>query len=283
MKKTLLALSVLVFVLIILGGITRIIGAGLSCPDWPLCFGQFIPPLDPYIFAEWFHRLIASIAGAITVIVAFWIFTSKTYRPRIGWLMGIALALLLLQIWLGGATVLQQLASWTVTMHLIIGYSFLTVLLLMAFQSEESRTPSFSSFTFLSFFMLGVTLVQVALGGLVSANYAGLACPDFPTCFGEWIPPLRGLVVYQFFHRLGALIVTIGLLALVFKLKGSGLSKKGRRALMTAGPLVILQIIFGVLAIHTHLHQHIRLAHVLVALSLFVSVLVTTYESRYRS
>src|SRR5437879_10552588 len=64
------AAVVATFVLIILGGLVRATGAGLACPDWPLCHGRLIPPLDPLVLVEWSHRFVASIVGILTVAVA---------------------------------------------------------------------------------------------------------------------------------------------------------------------------------------------------------------------
>lgn len=282
MTKALRVLSGLVFFLIILGGITRILDAGLSCPDWPLCHGQFIPPMDVQIFAEWFHRLIAALVGLTTVGIGLTVFVSPKHRAKLlGW-MPLLLVTLALQVWLGQATVAGQLAPWTVTVHLLTGYTFFTGIVMMALRSSEKRTPrGFNTFGWMSFALVLMALTQVVLGGLVSSNNAGLACPDFPTCMGLWLPPLNGPVLLQFAHRVGALFIFVLSLVLIFKLKRSGLSKFGRRAYMVAGHLLLLQILFGVGLIHSQLASALRIGHVLMALGFYASLLVTVYESWY--
>ena len=64
------AAVVATYILIILGGLVRATGAGLACPDWPLCHGRLTPPLDPLVLVEWSHRFVASIVGILTVVVA---------------------------------------------------------------------------------------------------------------------------------------------------------------------------------------------------------------------
>jgi heme a synthase len=279
--KLLKILPLFVFILIILGGSVRVLGAGLACPDWPLCFGKIIPPMDPQIFAEWFHRLIASFVGVLTLIAAYIVFSSKDYRVRSGVWMGIALVLLLIQILLGGATVLEGLAAWTVVGHLIMGYAFFMATLMVALKSFETKPPAkMGAFGKKAHFVLLIVCTQIILGGLVSSNNAGLACPDFPTCFGSWFPALEGLVAYQYIHRVGAFVTFIVLVLLAMQCKKAGLSKVGRRMLSMAGLIVTMQILIGISSIYSFTTA-MRIAHVALAISLFATVLITSYESKY--
>jgi cytochrome c oxidase assembly protein subunit 15 len=137
-------------------------------------------------------------------------------------LLGLAVVLLATQILLGALTVWLQLAPWTVTAHLITGNSFAATALLIALTLRGQTTdakplPSVSSRSrFWVTSTAGLLLVQFALGGLVSSRYAGMACPEWPTCNGGiWFPSWGGSVGLHLLHRLNgyALIVCLGFAA----------------------------------------------------------------------
>lgn len=120
---------VLTFILMLLGSYTSAIGAGLSCPDWPKCYGVWIPFLHPeimadasyssiQIFAEWAHRGLASIVGVLIIgtVASAWV--AHRNRPSVTWSATLALLILPVQVIMGGLTVTRQLEPFIVTSHL---------------------------------------------------------------------------------------------------------------------------------------------------------------------
>src|SRR3989454_10424859 len=106
------------FLVVVWGGIVRVTGSGLGCPDWPLCHGQFLPSLDPATRIEWTHRFLAITSGIAVAAMVVW--TVARYRAR-GPVLGLVIAVAILyplQAVLGGITVVLELPPEWVTLHL---------------------------------------------------------------------------------------------------------------------------------------------------------------------
>jgi heme A synthase len=213
--------------LMILGALVRAHGAGLACPDWPLCFGELVPSFDLKVAFEWGHRVTAgSIAIAFAALAALALRRPSTRRATAR-LLAIAAGLLALQILLGALTVWHLLARWSVTAHLITGTSFaLTVLLVacalrdLAAPPERALRAPIASARALS--LAGALLgLQIVLGGLVSSGYAGLACPEWPTCNGGlWFPTWSGSVGLHLLHRMNGYLLLVALAAAAWVCRG---------------------------------------------------------------
>jgi cytochrome c oxidase assembly protein subunit 15 len=228
-----LALTGLTYVLIVLGALVRANEAGLACPDWPLCFGELVPRMDVKVAFEWSHRVLA---GSVSLIFAgLALATLRQPSTPVGARRGLAVAAVLLgvQILLGALTVWELLAAWTVTSHLVAGNSFAVVLLLVARSLLESaraplERPAVSAGARASIVAVAaLLLVQMVLGGLVSSRFAGMACPEWPTCNGGvWFPSWSGSVGLHLLHRtngyllLAALGVAAWLCARAARLRG---------------------------------------------------------------
>ncbi len=205
-------LVVVTFGLLVVGASVRVHGAGLACPDWPLCFGEVVPTLDVGVAFEFGHRVLA---GGVSL--GFLGLLGGIYRVRAllpAWLLGaagLALGTLGLQVLLGGLTVLELLAEWTVTSHLLAGNLFCLLLLVVALGLREAGDPVVRSpvprFARGAAVALAVgVLAQLVLGGLVSASHAGLVCGAmWPECTeGAWFPTFEGLIGLHLAHRLVA-------------------------------------------------------------------------------
>ncbi|MAE94203.1 MAG: hypothetical protein CL910_06035 [Deltaproteobacteria bacterium] len=200
------------FCLIVLGALVRAHGAGLACPDWPLCFGQVIPEFDFKVAFEWGHRTLAGLITSIFLATSVLVLRNGEARRAVGRLLPLAVVILALQILLGALTVWKLLAYWSVTSHLLAGNAYAVLLLLMARALMEAAepapraaVPTTRPIRLLSAATLGLLILQVGLGGLVSSLYAGLACPDWPMCAnGQFAPTLLGPQGVHVLHRLAA-------------------------------------------------------------------------------
>jgi cytochrome c oxidase assembly protein subunit 15 len=234
------ALVALTTALIVLGALVRAHGAGLACPDWPLCFGELVPRLDFHVAFEYAHRVVAATVGVLFLSLAAVALRDEHLRPRVSRLVAAAVALLALQVVLGGLTVLHLLAAWTVTSHLVVGNSFNACLLLIALRLRDGgraaapagRAPARARRAVAA--AAALLGLQVVLGGLVSSTYAGLACPEWPACNGgRWFPAWRGSVGLHLAHRWNAYLLVAALVGAA--LAARGVPRVGGLALLAFG------------------------------------------------
>ena len=276
-------LVVLTFCLITLGALVRANGAGLACPDWPLCFGHLIPEIDVQVGFEWSHRLLAGGVTAILAILSWFAWRSSARSRYITALLTIAAALIAVQITLGALTVWLKLAPWTVTAHLITGNFFAATafLLALAFRPKKDvrniHPPASTRRRLWITLVGGLLLIQLGLGGLVSSRYAGMACPEWPTCNGGvWFPTWAGGVGLHLFHRMTAyaLIVCLGAAALCCR---RDVRLRGATALAFA--LGILQATVGVASVSNGIPVELTGLHTALAAALVLTVVFALQQA----
>ena len=269
--------------LIIVGSVVRTTGSGLACPDWPLCHGRLIPPFQFNVMIEWFHRLLALLVSVLLGATAVWTFAHRATRARLGGLMALILALLAAQILLGALTVWKLLDPSVVGGHLAVALlrfaSVLTFTLIADRESAPARplAPRPSGLLPLLAFATLLTYAQSVLGGIVSTHHAGLACPDWPTCHGEWFPRLEGLVGLQMLHRFGAYTLTAAMLLVAARLR----TVADDVARIAAGPLLSLtvaQVVLGVSNVFLGTPWWLSAAHLGLAASILALVLTVTFR-----
>lgn len=276
-SRAFLALLALCYALIVLGASVRAHGAGLACPDWPLCFGEFIPPLDFHVAFEYGHRVLAGSVSLLFLGLAIVVHRDPSLRVVCGRSVRLGALLLVVQIVLGGLTVLHLLASWTVTAHLVTGNAFALTLLASAVSLREhaqSRRPRPAEVPpRLRWLLAGsasLLALQIVVGGLVSSRYAGLACPDWPTCDGPvWVPTLEGAVGLQVLHRIVAYALATALVATALAARGiDGLERPVRAAVA----IVVLQIVVGATNVWLRLPVEVTALHTALAAGLVLLV-----------
>jgi len=266
--------------LMTLGALVRAHEAGLACPDWPLCFGEAIPEMNLKVAFEYSHRVLAGSLSLVFGALAW----ATLRRPGLAalrpWLAATA-AVLGVQILLGALTVWHLLASWTVTSHLLTGNAFAVAILMTALRLRDVARPGPAlprvrpRARALLAAAATLLVLQVALGGLVSSTFAGLACPEWPTCNGgAWFPAWRGSVGLHLLHRSNAYAVWALLVALAAAARGvPGL---GGLAAAAAG-LATLQVAVGVANVLLALPVEVTGLH-----SLLAALLVLTTAAAVR-
>src|SRR5262245_7091312 len=169
--------AVVMFALIVVGSIVRTTGSGLACPDWPLCHGRLIPPLQFNVLIEWFHRLLALCVSLLLTVTAGWTFAHRATRARLGGLAVVMIVLLAAQIVLGALTVWKLLDPSVVGGHLAVALllfaSVVTFTLIADRESASVRPATVRPPGLLP--LLGaatlLTYVQCVLGGMVSTQH----------------------------------------------------------------------------------------------------------------
>lgn len=278
MSKNLLKLLLfLTYLLIVWGAVVRGTGSGLGCPDWPLCHGEIVPPFEKEVLIEYAHRLLASLVGILTLVVCVRIWRDGNLRQRFGKKCILLLGLLILQIVLGGITVKTELHPHIVATHLGVALIFLGILFYMFLQVRGPQSTVHGPTLRNPFphWRLAVVFTQILLGGLVAASGAGLACPDFPTCQGVWLPAMEGSVGLHFSHRLLGFVI-LGIATY------SALKKWECPVVKTVFGLVCLQVLLGIGTVLMGLPFWMRVAHNAVAVLLFLSLVVRSYQIRQK-
>jgi heme a synthase len=261
-QRLAIATTLLTYLLIAVGGLVRASGAGLGCPDWPRCFGSWIPPasaaalppqFDPAQFnptlmwTEYLNRLLGVSVGfaILATTVAAW----RRHRraPRIVWPIVVALLLTGFQGWLGGRVVVHELAAWIVTAHMLVALVIVQLLLWATVESLVSErpaarpSPGLRAFGWWAGAATGLLLVQVAFGTLVRGQVdvaldAGLLRAD----------ALASVGALDARHRELALVVTLAVVALwLWAWLRHGTHTALMRVTATALVVVVAQLVAG--------------------------------------
>ena len=249
LKFLLLISSVLIFLLITLGGIVRVTDSGLACPDWPLCHGKFIPPRDLSIYIEYSHRLTATVVSLMLVITAIVTWLRYRYLQTVKTLLLISLGLLTLQVALGAITVLKELPPHVVTAHLGIAELIFASVILALVWSKYPQTILISpgQKNLVTLVLLGVlgTYIVIISGSYIVGNGSGPSCPSWPLCDGGIFPATSSGLAHMS-HRIIAGITTLLVGYLCFYiLTNRDLPKVIRITAIHIGILVAFQILVG--------------------------------------
>src|SRR5262245_22303706 len=276
--------------LVLAGSLVTSTDSGLSVPDWPTSYGWNMFSFPPSmwvggIFYEHGHRLIASTVGFLTIILAAWLWLSEPRRwlKRLG---AAALGAVVLQGLLGGLTVLFFLPAAVSTAHAGLAEIFFCMTIAIAlFTSprwtrgeaivDDARLRRISTIT--------TTLIfgQILLGAAMRHTGAGLAIPDFPLMFGGIVPDhWDARIAVHFSHRVGALVVTIGILTTAIRIwrqHNDNRLLRNPASLLVA--LVAVQVTLGALTVLSRRDMWINSFHVVCGALVLATSLVVTLRS----
>ncbi|TVQ54170.1 MAG: heme A synthase [Spirulina sp. DLM2.Bin59] len=264
-------MAIAVFLLMAIGSATRVMNAGLACPDWPLCYGQLIPTqqMNLQVFLEWFHRLDAALVGlsaiALLGMSLWWRRDLPTWLP---WASTFALGLILFQGVLGGLTVTQMLRFDIVTAHLGTALLlFCTLLVIGAALQPYQPMGTAHKLRSLGSIATGLIYGQSLLGGLVASQWAAHQCLNGSQRCGVMNSHLLGVVP--------ATVVTV--LIVVLALRTPALHPYLRKLATAAGVLVCLQALVGLGTYRLHLQvEPLTVTHQAVGAALLGAIVLLT-------
>jgi heme a synthase len=280
--------AVLAAIVVVVGAWVRLTDAGLGCPDWPGCYGHIHPaavveriadanaayPDRPFNYQkalhEMVHRYIATALGLVIIGLALlsWRNRRDPQQPRV--LPWVLLGVVCAQGALGAFTVTLLLKPLFVTLHLIGGLTTLALLWWLSLAPERRDVKAAERPVRRLAVVAALALVlQLLLGGWTSANYAAVACPDFPTCQGSWWPrkdfreafvlwrglgidyeggvldhPARTAIHYT--HRIGAVVAAVALFALALGAWRRAQTRTVRLAAALLAAALVLQWLIGI-------------------------------------
>lgn len=273
---------------ILLGSWTRINGAGMTCPDYPLCRGAVVPSMGGGTVWEWTHRALAATLSVIVVAVLYKCYRQRREAAFVTPLAFIVGALFALQVFLGAATVHLSNSPASVVWHwgtAMLFVASLTVLSLLAFAQARGRFST--SNRLLTGALAGtavIAFVTMCVGAYVSSSGAGLACLDVPGCAGNVVVYTAGQYV-QMLHRFVAAACVLSA-TIVFALAWMrGVPVRVRMMTTVAFALVLVQVFLGLLNVVLRLPIDLREAHAANAALVFLafvsaSALAVLDESR---
>ena len=320
-QKLVLSAFFLALIVVSLGAYTRLTNSGLGCPDWPGCYGHWVVPKQladteainrftapvslSKAWTEMVHRYCAGFLGLLIFVISLCMFFSVHFTKQQKITALSLLLIVLVQACLGMWTVTLQLLPLVVMGHLMGGVLLVSTLW-WHYLNLSKPTSFFEEATKISALNKGLLIltlfflvVQIALGGWVSANYSALSCIGFPRCNTLWWPNMDFLRAYDLFapmginyeggqlsgpartaihmgHRLGALVVSFLLISCVFSFYKKGDFAKRCTSVLVS--LLALQITLGIINVTQFVPLWGALMHNSVAVLLLLTLLTLIHR-----
>jgi heme o synthase len=272
--------------LVTIGVIVRATDSGLGCPDWPLCHGQLLPPLDDAkAWIEWVHRTVAAIIGFEIIGLAILAWVDHRDRRSLLWPSIGGVALVGFQAWLGRETVRLGNSGESVTAHLAAAMLLVALLVFVTvragFPARLGSSGGSQRFTLLAAFTTLAAFALLLFGSHVTATDTALVFPDWPLMNGSLLPALDDLTSPHVLHRWVAAVVGVilaGVAVVAWRTQRDHPTLV--RLALGAAILFAIQVVVGGLQVMTRLSawtQTLHLALGAVIFAMLVGLTVTSY------
>jgi heme A synthase len=261
---------------ITLGGLVRVSGSGLGCPDWPTCYGKPYPPPTFHAIVEYSHRANGVLFGLLvilTVVAGFWVYRGR--RTPVTWLTVATLLTVVGEGVLGGQVVFHLLPPVLVLVHLAIALVILALMVAIFLLAAPDPAANFPDRSFGRLALLAAVLSYVMLltGSTVVATNADLVCKSWPLCGSGFTPDFSGVAFFDMLHRLTVGVVSILLLAVLSTALRRYRDIPGM-GVVAGGTLVLLvvQIALGALVAITTEQAFLQGAHIVLGSAVWAGV-----------
>jgi heme o synthase len=267
--------------LIVLGGVVRITGSGMGCGDhWPLCDGEWFPPLDLPTLIEIGHRWVAALVSLLVLAVAAVAWRRHRTEPALRQPATLAAVLLVVQVLLGAVTVKLALPPWVIITHLANAMLLLATLMVVALRA--GATPMLDrpagqrrhGAHRLVVATAALGFVVILFGAQVANFHAGLLCLGFPLCEGGILPPQSSLGALHWTHRVLA-FAFLGVTLVMATRVSRGL----RRAAGMVLAATVAQIAVAAAMVLQLLPPSLRVLHLLVGTLVWAALVVLVFAS----
>ena len=271
------ATAVVTYALVVLGGVVRVSGSGLGCPDWPLCHGRLLPPLNLHAIIEYSHRTTASLTSTLVVLTAVVAWVAWRRRRDILIPATVALGLLVVQVVLGAVTVRLELPPMIVLAHLATAMALLGAVCVTAvaamLPAPGARTDAVARRWARG--SAAGTFLLILSGSLVVGSGSSAACDAWPLCGGGFSFAFDGSPAIQLLHRgvagvIGLLIVV----SLLMVLRRHGREPAVRASVALTLAALAFQVAVGAAVVTLHLPAALRGLHLALAAAVWAGTVV---------
>jgi heme A synthase len=273
------------FALVVLGGVVRVTGSGLGCPDWPLCHGSVLPPLEAEAIIEYTHRVVASaLVGPLVLATCVLAWIAFRWEPWLTIPAALGMILLVGQAILGGVTVVNELPGDIVIAHLALGEALLGCLVFISVIAYRGPPPHptagwAGSFPWLTLASAGAVYVVLLSGSYVTNAGATGACFDWPLCQGDLIPEHR-LQMIHVAHRFVAAIAGLFLAFVLYRGIRQGHRPESIRLLSKGiAALFLAQVLIGAVTVWLKFPADFRALHLGLATAVWGTAVVLAAAS----